>query len=377
MGLGPEGAAVRAPNGALGALERSVTLASVNSAEAATQRAAARTGGRTRVAVLGGGTVGGETVRILQEFDDLEVLGVLVRDVAKPRAFADWRELVTTDAAVAEDADIVVEVMGGTDLATDLALAALERGAAVVSANKASLAERWQEYLPALEAGRVHFEAAVMAGTPVIGPLSGALRGSRPVALQAVLNGTCNVILSAMEQGTEYDVALAAAQAAGFAEADPTLDVEGLDAAHKLTILARLAFDPHVAWEDVAAATTGISGVDAKAVAEQLAAGRRLRLIGDIRAGDSGWSVSVAPLPLPAGHPLVTEGAGNGLTFSGDPLGEVVIRGPGAGAGATASAVVADVLAAAAGRPGPTPLKRAADHRRAGGSRPGSRPTGG
>lgn len=315
-----------------------------------------------RVAVLGGGTVGGETVRLLQARAGIVVTGVLVREVDKPRAFNGWRDLVTDDPAVADDADVVVEVLGGTELATELALAALARGAAVVSANKASLAERWDDYLPALEAGRVHFEAAVMAGTPVIGPLSGALRGCRPVGLQAVLNGTCNVIMSEMERGNSYQAALADAQAAGFAEADPTLDVEGIDAAHKLTILARLAFDPHIGWAQVAAATTGISGVDAARVAAEAASGRSIRLIGDIHAEASGWRVGVRPVALPTSHPLVSAGPGNAMVFSGDPLGEVIVRGPGAGAGATASAVVADVLTAAAGRPGPTPLSRAAEH---------------
>lgn len=321
--------------------------------------------GRVKVAVLGGGTVGAETVRLLLGLGDIEILGVLVRDPDKQRDFPGWRELVTTDPAVADSADVVVEVMGGTGRATDLALAALARGARLVSANKASLAEHWADYLPALQAGRVYFEAAVMAGTPVIGPLSGALRGCAPVALQAVLNGTCNVILSEMERGTDYEVALAGAQAAGFAEADPTLDVEGLDAAHKLTLLARLAFDPDLSYEAVAAATTGISGVTAAEVTAELQREHHIRLIGDVRSVGGAWRVSVKPVSLPADHPLVAGGAGNAMTFSGDPLGEVTMRGPGAGGGATASAVVADVIAAAAGRPGPSPLKAAA--------KPGSR----
>lgn len=318
-----------------------------------------------RVAVLGAGTVGGETIRLLQRRDDIELLGALVRDVDKPRPFDRWRELVTVDEAVAEDADVVVEVLGGTGLASDLALRALDRGAAVVSANKASLAERWRDYLPAMSEGRVHFEAAVMAGTPVVGALSGALRGCAPVALQAVLNGTCNVVLSAMERGTSYQAALADAQAAGYAEADPTLDVEGIDAAHKLCILARLAFDPELALDAVLAATTGITAVTADDVAAQAARGRKIRLLGTVLAAEDGWRVAVRPLSLAREHALVGDGAGNGLSFVGDPLGQVILSGPGAGAGATASAVVADVLAAVAGRHGPTPLRTGADPREA------------
>lgn len=325
-----------------------------------------------KVAVLGAGTVGGETVRLLQATDHIEVIGALVKDVAKPRPFDHWRELVTTDPSVADEADVVVETIGGTTLASELALRALARGAALVSANKASLAERWLDYLPAMQEGRVHFEAAVMAGTPVVGALSNALRGCAPVALRAVLNGTCNVILSDMEGGKSYEVALAEAQAAGLAEADPTLDVEGIDAAHKLTILGRLAFDPDLDLSRVLAATTGISGVTAEQIAEQGAAGRSVRLLGSIvpdaagegGAGDgAGWRVSVEPFSLPLGDPLVVPGADNVLSFTGDPLGQVLVRGAGAGAGTTASAVVADVLTAAAGRPGPAPLTVRRDSR--------------
>ena len=331
---------------------------------------------KVKVAVLGAGTVGGETVRLLQARPHIELVGVLVKDPSKPRPFDDWRELVTTDTSVADDADVVVETIGGTELASELALAAVARGAALVSANKASLAERWVDYLPAMAAGRVHFEAAVMAGTPVVGPLSNALRGCAPLALQAVLNGTCNVILSAMEEGATYHAALAAAQADGLAESDPTLDVEGIDAAHKLTILGRLAFDPELSLDAVLQGTRGITAVTAAQVAEQAAAGRRIRLLGSIvpagqgetlgAGGDTGgWRVSVEPFTLPRGHHLVVPGADNVLGFTGDPLGEVVIRGAGAGAGPTASAVVADVLTAAAGRPGPTPLAERADPVRA------------
>lgn len=317
---------------------------------------------RVKVAVLGAGTVGGATIRLLQRRDDVELVGVLVKDPSKPRTFEGWADLVTTDVAVAESAEVVVEVLGGTGLASDLALAALDRGATVVSANKASLAERWSDYLPAMRAGRVHFEAAVMAGTPVVGALAGGLRGCSPVSLQAVLNGTCNVILSAMETGTGYEAALAAAQAAGYAEADPTLDVEGIDAAHKLAILARLAFDPQLSLDDVLAATTGITEITAEEVAEQAAEGRKIRLLGTVVAESNGWHAAVMPLSLPVSHPLARDGTVNGLSFVGEPLGNVTMHGLGAGAGPTASAVVADVVAAVKGRPGPTPLAVRADH---------------
>ncbi|MFO7546885.1 MAG: homoserine dehydrogenase [Trueperaceae bacterium] len=314
-----------------------------------------------RVAVLGGGTVGGEVVQMLQRRPDVELGGVLVRDDRRPRPFSAWQDLVTTDEArVLTGADVVVEVMGGVDRAVDLSLRALASGAVLVSANKAALAERWDDFLPYLRHGKVHLEAAVMAGTPVIGPLTNALRGSQPRRLDAVLNGTCNVILAAMEHAVPYEDALSDAQRAGFAEADPTLDVDGIDAAHKLALLARLVFDPELAWSDVRERARGIRGLSANRVAEARAQGRRIRLVGSIAPSEGGWQARVRPVSLPDGHPLVTEGPVNAMTFVGEPLGSVLVRGPGAGGGATASGVVGDVLAALEGRPGPRPVAEAA-----------------
>lgn len=301
-------------------------------------------------------------VRLLQErhASRVEVVGVLVRDAGKERPFERWRELTTTDPAFVSGVDVVVEVMGGTTRAADLSLAALERGARLVTANKAALAERWDDYLPYLRDGRVYLEAAVMAGTPVIGPLAGALRGSAPLALHAVLNGTCNVVLAAMDEGADYAEALADAQRAGYAEADPTLDVEGIDAAHKLTVLGRMAFEPALAWSDVRAATRGISGLSSADLASARERGRRVRLVGSIEAAASGWRSAVRPVELPEGHPLLASGPTNAMLFSGVECGEVLVRGPGAGGGSTASGVLGDVLAALAGAPGPAPLAAAA-----------------
>lgn len=322
----------------------------------------ARRGGRlaAKVALIGAGTVGGRAAAMLAERPGLEVLGVLVRDEDKPREFPGWRRLVTTDPAVLDDADIVVEVAGGTGVAADLSLAHLAAGKRLVTANKAALAERWGEYLPHLEAGRVHFEAAVMAGTPAVGVLSGALRGSDPVSLHAVLNGTCNVILSMMDDGVAYAEALAEAQRLGYAEAEPSLDVEGVDAAHKLTLLARLAFEPNIAWQAVRTAARGITDLTPEALAAEARRGRRVRLVGSVVARGQAWEARVRPVSLALGHPLLTTGGTNALLFTGAQVGEVYVRGAGAGAGSTASGVVADVLAAAAGDAGPRPLARPA-----------------
>lgn len=302
-----------------------------------------------QVAIIGGGTVGSVTVDLLRSLTQVEVTGVLVRDVTAPRRFDGWQKLVTDDAAFLGDADLVVEVAGGTGAAADHALVALERGALLVTANKAALAERWDDFAPYLRDGRVWCEAAVMAGTPVVGALCHALRGCRPQSLHAILNGTCNVILSDMESGKAFDDALARAQAAGFAEADPTLDVDGTDAAHKATVLARLAFDPGLTFADVRAGTRGVTGVDPEAVAGEVARGRSVRLVASVFAGPEGWEAQVRPLSLPFEHPLVTRGPVNAAQFVGDPLGEVYFRGAGAGGGATATAVVSDVIAALAG----------------------------
>lgn len=314
----------------------------------------------TSVAILGGGVVGSELIKLLEQRPEFEVSGVLVREPERQRDFPRWRQLSSSDPAFVARSEVVVELMGGTDRAVELGLAALARGATLVTANKAALAERWDDYLPYLRLGRVHFEAAVMAGTPVVGPVAGALRGSKPVSMHGVFNGTCNVILSAMDEGVDYQEALSEAQRLGFAEADPALDVGGFDAAHKLTVLARLAFDPSLSWSQVRANTRGIEGLNAALLADQRAAGRRVRLVGSVQAGADAWRTAVRPVALPEGHPLLVNGAENVLSFSGDPLGTVVIRGPGAGGGATASGVLADLLNVAAGVSGPLPLSSVA-----------------
>ncbi len=326
-----------------------------------TYQTARRGGGKpTKVGLIGAGTVGAEVVRLLRHRPEFELVGVFVRDAAKERAFTGWQELVTTDEAALSGVDVLVEVAGGTGNAADLSLRHLAAGKHLVTANKAALAERWAEYLPHATDGRVHFEAAVMAGTPAVGVLAGALRGSAPLSLHAVLNGTCNVILAMMDEGSSFAAALAEAQRLGYAEADPTLDVGGFDAAHKLTVLGRLAFDPDLAWEAVRAATRGISDLTERTLAAQAQRGRRVRLVASIVANADRWEARVRPVSLPVGHPLLTTGGTNALLFTGDPLGTVFVRGSGAGGGSTASGVLADLLTAAAGVSGPRPLASAA-----------------
>ncbi|MDR9390595.1 MAG: homoserine dehydrogenase [Trueperaceae bacterium] len=311
--------------------------------------------GPVRVGLLGFGTVGSALADLLAARSDLELGPVAVRDLDKPRRLADPRRHLTTDPqAVIDGADVVVEVMGGVDVATDAMLAALAAGRPVVTANKAALAERWEAFRPALEAGTLHLEAAVMAGTPAVGPVAGALRGSAPSELHAILNGTATFVLRRLEAGVAYDAAVREAQALGYAEADPTLDVGGIDAAHKLAILARLTVDPDLAWPRVRAATRGIDALTPAVVQEAMEDGGQVQLVGSLVHEAGAWAARVRPVYLPAGHPLAGR-AGAALLYRGAG-GEVLLTGPGAGGPETASAVLSDVLAAAAGRPGPAPL---------------------
>lgn len=323
------------------------------------------TPGTRRLAILGAGTVGGALLRRLTAGSvsnhlGLQVEGVLVRNPAKAREVGG---VAYTDdgAGLVDESDIVVELLGGVEPSATLMLRALQAGRHVVTANKAVLAERWDDFLPHLREGRLHFEAAVMAGAPVIGPLSGALRGGDPLEAHAILNGTTTFILSRLEQGEEFRPALAEAQRLGYAEADPTLDIEGIDAAHKLAVIARLAFDPDIDWSMVRSATRGIGQLTPLLVHEAMEDGGSVRLVGSIVPGRNGWQPFVRPVYLPATHPLADGSESEAiLVYRSRQHGQVVIRGPGAGGPATAAAVLADLVEAAAGRPGPAPLPHAA-----------------
>ncbi len=314
-----------------------------------------------KLGLLGAGTVGLALAELLSERSEvgLSIGKALVRDVGKARAGLNPDQLTSDPNEVLRDADLVVEVMGGTAPALDLTLQALRAGKPVVTANKAVLAERWGELEPFIRAGRLYFEAAVMAGTPAIGPLTGALRGSKPIELHAILNGTCAYILSELERGVPYGDALAEAQRLGYAEADPTLDVLGFDAAHKLAVLARLGFDPQMRWEDVKANTRGIETLTPETLRDAEARGGRVRLVGSVYPEDGLWRTRVRPVFLPHAHPLSNTGSRNALYFRGDAVGEVFIMGAGAGGRATASGVLSDVIAVLNGRPGPSLLPQA------------------
>ncbi len=325
-----------------------------------------------RVAVLGAGTVGREVVRAFEEWPDrlarnggrrLELVGIAVRDVDGARRRGLPAGLLTDAPAhlVADpDTDVVVELMGGAEPAHTLIEAALGAGKAVVTANKHVIAH----YGPELEAtarrsgAALRFEAAVGGGIPVLGPLAADLAGNRVVAIRGIVNGTTNYILTAMtDEGRGYDEALAAAQAAGYAEADPAGDVEGNDAVNKLVILARLGFG---VWMDPADVLTiapaggpganrpGITGVTSDDIAAAAGDGKVIKLIAFAERSGDGVNASVVPTLLARDSALGrTGGVLNRIEIDAEPVGTVAFSGPGAGGAATSSAVLGDLLAIA------------------------------
>jgi homoserine dehydrogenase len=275
---------------------------------------------------------------------------VAVRDLARPRALALPRvtldanpEGLIDDPAVA----IVVEVMGGVDRASSLIERALRLGKPVVTANKAAMAVHGLE-LAALAADSgvsLRYEAAVGGGLPVVALLRDSLRADRVDTLQMIINGTTNIILTAMERsGLSLEQALADAQRRGFAEADPSADVDGHDAAAKLLLLSRLAFDSPLLIDDVA--TTGIGAIQRTDIACAVGLGGRVKLVAQaIRSGAS-VAMSVRPTVVLAGHPLHgVDDADNALLIHADLAGTVMVSGLGGGGESTASAVVSDLVA--------------------------------
>ncbi|GBF04078.1 homoserine dehydrogenase [Deinococcus aerius] len=314
------------------------------------------------VGLLGCGTVGQQVLRLLERrrdiFDNLgvriEVTGVLVRDAARERDVPPGTPL-TSDPAFLGESSVLVEALGGIDHPLALLLPYLRSGRPVITANKALLAECWDDLREHALAGRLYYEASVMAGTPVIGPMSTVLRASTFTRLQAVLNGTCNYILTQMEGGKAYADALAQAQALGYAEDPPTLDVGGFDTAHKLTVLARFCADGNFPYSAVE--VRGIEDVTLEDVAQARAAGERIKLVAELRREGEGWHASVSPRRLPVTHALCNEGASrNAMVYEGEECGALIFAGGGAGGMVTASAMVGDLLDWLIGFPGHVPL---------------------
>ena len=313
------------------------------------------------IGLLGLGTVGAGVAAILATpagrhplVGELELRRVAVRDLNRPRTVDLAAELLSTDPeAVVDDpaVDIVVEVMGGLEPARSLILRAIAAGKPVVTANKAVIA-RYGEEIAAAAARRgvyVLIEAAVGGGIPIIEPLKQSLGGNRIQRVSGIINGTTNYILSRMAaEGAAYADVLAEAQRLGYAEADPAADVQGGDAADKIAILAGLAYGGSVPREAIP--TEGIDQLDARDVAYAAQLGYVVKLLAVAQAMPSDQAeqlldVRVHPTLLPKTHPLAgVNGVNNAILVEGDPVGQVMFYGPGAGAGPTASAVVADIL---------------------------------
>lgn len=316
--------------------------------------------------MLGCGSVGSQVVRLLgEQADDLaarvgarvELVGVAVRRLDAAREVDVPADLLTTDAAALvarEDVDVVIEVIGGIEPARSLILSALENGASVVTANKALLAEDGPTLFEAAEkAGRdLYYEAAVAGAIPILRPLRESLAGDKVTRVLGIVNGTTNFILDKMDtSGAGFADALEEAQALGYAEADPTADVEGFDAAAKAAILASLAFHSRVTAADVhREGITDVSAGDVRS-AREMDSVVKLLAIAELRPGadgDDAVSVRVHPAMIPRSHPLASvREAYNAVFVESEAAGQLMFYGPGAGGSPTASAVLGDLVTVA------------------------------
>lgn len=315
-----------------------------------------------RIGLAGLGTVGSGLVAVLEKNADwikarlgrsVAVKTVLVRDPAKPRAVTLGSEVAVTtdaDALVADpDIDIVVELMGGIDAAFGLIAKALNAGKHVVTANKALLAKRGPElFALAAEKGLgLYYEASCAGAVPIVETLRSSLAGNRIQSIIGILNGTANYILSSMsEKGLPFADALAKAQELGYAEADPTLDIQGFDAAHKLIVLIRLAYGRNLPLEKLP--VEGITVVTPEDIRFAREFGYAIKLIGQVRDCDGKLAAGVWPMLVHEDFLLASvKGAFNAVRVEGNASGPIMLHGKGAGDLPTASAVVADILALA------------------------------
>ena len=319
---------------------------------------------KTRVGIIGLGTVGSGVARLLLDFGDrtgrhagrtLWLEKAVVRDLKKARD-CDLPEGVLTDdidAVVENDEiEVVAQLIGGLEPARTIMLRLLESGKDVVTANKALLAEHGPEIFDrARELGRcVAFEASVAGGIPIIANIGQCLSANQIESLQGILNGTSNFILSKMhEDGSDYTDVLAEAQRLGYAEADPTMDVDGTDAAQKLAILAQLAFGARVHWSDIP--RVGIDSLQVSDVGYAQEMGYRIKLLAVAQLVEDGLELHVSPTLVRSGRPLAEVGGPfNAIRVAADAVGQLLYYGPGAGQMPTASAVVADLIDTSVGR---------------------------
>lgn len=310
------------------------------------------------IGILGLGTVGGGTVNVLQRNADeitrragrgIQVTMASVRTMDKPRICDTSSITLTTDPfeiVNQPDIDVVVELIGGDTLALDLVLQAIANGKHVVTANKALIAVHGNEIFSAAQkmGVTVAFEAAVAGGIPIIKAVREGLAGNRVQWLAGIINGTSNFILTEMrDKGRSFDDVLAEAQQLGYAEADPTFDIEGIDAAHKLTILASIAFGIPLQFDK--AYTEGMRSLTTQDVSDAADLGFRIKHLGIARRTESGVELRVHPTLIPEKRLIANvDGVMNAILVNGDAVGPTLYYGAGAGADPTASAVVADLV---------------------------------
>lgn len=309
---------------------------------------------KIKIGLIGLGTVGSGVFKTLKNFDNVEVVKIAVRNKNKKRNIEGLNESIITDDAyeIVNDPqiDIVAELVGGVQPAYDLIKTAIKNGKHIVTANKELLAKHGEELFNFAEEHNkvVLYEAAIAGGIPLIMPIKTILAGNKINKIKAILNGTTNYILTKMDvQGASYSDVLAESQELGYAEADPTGDVEGFDAAYKITTLATIAFGKRVKFENVyREGITKISPEDMLAANEM---GYKIKLIASAEiTEDNKADVRVHPMLISKSNPLAhIDYVTNAVTLTGHPVGSVTLSGPGAGEFPTASSVVGDILAIA------------------------------
>ncbi len=313
------------------------------------------------IGILGLGTVGGGTYEILDMNRELiekrigreiKVAKVLEKNTERLKALGLPEERATQDPddiLKSPDIDIVVEALGGIEPSTTFMLTAMENGKSVVTPNKAAVAANFAKLKKTAEENNVEFrfEASVGGGIPALTAITEALAGNEFTEVMGILNGTTNYILTRMtDLGLDYDEVLKDAQAKGFAEADPTADVEGIDVANKLSILMALAFDTYVPPEEIP--TTGISKITMDDIHAAKEKGCRIKLIAQAKRDGDHLNYSVKPMEIPDSHPLAgVSNEFNAIYVTGNAVDEVMFYGKGAGALPTGSAIVGDILAIA------------------------------
>ena len=313
-----------------------------------------------KAALLGAGTVGGGVYKLVERRSaemqakvgaDLKITKVMVKNLQKKREGIPSEVLTDDWEGIINDPEIsiVIELMGGVEPARTYILQALEAGKNVVTANKDLLAEHGQELMEAAERNHcdICFEAAVGGGIPIIRPLKECLAGNEITEVMGIVNGTTNYILTKMTQeGWDFDDALKEAQRLGFAESDPTADVEGLDAGRKMAILASIAFHSRVTFDDVD--VKGITKITAKDIQYAKEFGYTLKLLGVARNEEGKMEVGVSPMMIPSTHPLANvNDSFNAVFVHGDAVDDAMFQGRGAGEFPTASAVVGDLISVA------------------------------